>query len=72
MIEKLFGTEVTIVTLKSEQSLKGLRDAVLNKHPGIMFLEDNNKPTYPHKYTLIYDWDYKTCSLVAVDEEFVV
>jgi len=72
MNEKLLGTEVTIVTLKSENSLKVLRDAVMNKHPEIMFLEDNNKPSYPHKYTLIYNWNFRTCSLVAVKEEFVV
>lgn len=72
MIEKIIGNTVTVVTVTSEENLRGLKSAIMGKHPGLMILEDSQKYTFPQKFTLIYDWAMMTCCIVMVKEEFVV
>lgn len=72
MIEKLLGTTVTLVTLKSKESHSVLRTSVMNAHPGFTFLEDTEEYSYPRKFTLIYNWSIKTCCLAKVEEEFII
>lgn len=72
MIEKLFGTTVTIVTLKSADSIPVIRNAVMGNNPGITFLEDSTSYKFPQKVTLVYNWPMLTCSMVKVEEEYTV
>jgi hypothetical protein len=72
MIEKLFGTSVTVITVTSEENFRYVRNEIMNANPGLIFLKDSNTYTFPQKFKLVYNWNLMSCSMVILEEELIV
>ena len=72
MIDKIFGTSVTVITVTSEENFRYVRNTIMNTYPGMMFLEDSKTYTFPQKFMLVYNWSLMVVSMVTLEEELTV
>lgn len=62
-------SKVNLVTFSNKESVKTLRNLILEKNPGFMVVEPQST-SFPLKCCMIFDNGLKIATLHEVDEEF--